>query len=103
MSDITQAFASAFGLFVSRDPALREIVLLPRRVSLTAVTLASIIGLPLGATNKSYPYAVPTSGEAQNFVYFSGLHKSWLVKFGSFRGDQPNPPEAVSPRSDRRY
>src|SRR5215468_10142372 len=49
MSDIAQAFAAAFGLIVSRDPGLLEIVLLSLRVSLTAVTLASLIGLPLGA------------------------------------------------------
>jgi tungstate transport system permease protein len=49
MSDIAQSFAAAFGLIVSRDPALLEIVLLSLRVSLTAVTLASLIGLPLGA------------------------------------------------------
>ena len=49
MSDITHAFAAAFGLIVSRDPGLLEIVLLSLRVSLTAVALASLIGLPLGA------------------------------------------------------
>ena len=49
MSDIAQAFAAAFGLIVSRDPGLLEIVLLSLRVSLTAVTLASLVGLPLGA------------------------------------------------------
>jgi tungstate transport system permease protein len=49
MSDIAQAFAAALGLIVSRDPGLLEVVLLSLRVSLTAVTLASLIGLPLGA------------------------------------------------------
>jgi tungstate transport system permease protein len=49
MSDITHAFAAAFGLIVSHDPGLVEIVLLSLRVSLTAVALASLIGLPLGA------------------------------------------------------
>ena len=49
MSDITQAFAAAFGLIASRDPGLLEIVLLSLRVSVTAVTIASLIGLPLGA------------------------------------------------------
>jgi tungstate transport system permease protein len=49
MSDITHAFAAAFGLIVSHDPGLMEIVLLSLRVSLTAVALASLIGLPLGA------------------------------------------------------
>jgi tungstate transport system permease protein len=56
MSDITQAFAAAFGLIVSRDPGLLEIVLLSLRVSLTAVTLASFIGLPLGAAVALFPF-----------------------------------------------
>jgi tungstate transport system permease protein len=49
MSDITQAFAAAFGLIAARDPGLLEIVLLSLRVSVTAVAIASLIGLPLGA------------------------------------------------------
>jgi tungstate transport system permease protein len=49
MSDITNAFAAAFGLIATRDPGLLEIVLLSLRVSLMAVAIASIIGLPLGA------------------------------------------------------
>jgi tungstate transport system permease protein len=49
MSDIAQAFAAAFGLIASRDPGLLEIVLLSLRVSVTAVAIASLIGLPLGA------------------------------------------------------
>jgi len=49
MSDIAHAFAAAFGLIVTRDPGLLEIVLLSLRVSVTAVALASLIGLPLGA------------------------------------------------------
>jgi len=49
MSDITHAFAAAFGLIATRDPGLLEIVLLSLRVSVTAVAIASLIGLPLGA------------------------------------------------------
>jgi tungstate transport system permease protein len=49
MSDIAQAFAAAFGLIASRDPGLLEIVLLSLRVSATAVAIASLVGLPLGA------------------------------------------------------
>jgi tungstate transport system permease protein len=49
MSDIAHAFAAAFGLIVTRDPGLLEIVLLSLRVSVTAVAIASLIGLPLGA------------------------------------------------------
>ena len=49
MSDIADAFAAAAHLIVARDGDLLEIVLLSLRVSLTAVGVASIIGLPLGA------------------------------------------------------
>jgi tungstate transport system permease protein len=49
MSDIAQAFAAAFGLIATRDPGLLEIVLLSLRVSVMAVAIASVIGLPLGA------------------------------------------------------
>jgi len=49
MSDIAQAFAAAFGLIATRDPGLVEIVLLSLRVSVTAVAIASLVGLPLGA------------------------------------------------------
>ncbi|MEE8144921.1 MAG: ABC transporter permease, partial [Kiloniellales bacterium] len=40
---------TAFGLIASLDPDLMEIVLLSLRVSLTAVGLAVLVGLPLGA------------------------------------------------------
>ena len=56
MSDITQAFAAAFGLIASRDPGLLEIVLLSLRVSVTAVAIASLIGLPLGAAVALFPF-----------------------------------------------
>ncbi len=49
MNDITEAFVTAFGLIARLDPDLAEIVLLSLRVSLTAVGLAALIGLPLGA------------------------------------------------------
>jgi tungstate transport system permease protein len=49
MSDIAHAFAAAFGLIATRDPGLLEIVLLSLRVSVTAVAIASLVGLPLGA------------------------------------------------------
>ena len=56
MSDIAQAFAAAFGLIASRDPGLLEIVLLSLRVSVTAVAIASLIGLPLGAAVALFPF-----------------------------------------------
>ena len=43
------AFRTAFDLVTGFDPALVEIVLLSLRVSLTAVLLALLIGLPAGA------------------------------------------------------
>ena len=49
MQDLTAAFATALGLIAGLDPDLVEIVALSLRVSLTAVALAALIGLPLGA------------------------------------------------------
>jgi tungstate transport system permease protein len=47
--DEDSAFRTAFDLVTGFDPALVEIVLLSLRVSLTAVLLALLIGLPAGA------------------------------------------------------
>jgi tungstate transport system permease protein len=49
MTDFGVAFTTAFGLIAGLDPDLMEIVLLSLRVSLTAVGLAALVGLPLGA------------------------------------------------------
>jgi tungstate transport system permease protein len=49
MNTILDAFGSAFALVASGDAALAEIVLLSLRVTLSAVLLACLIGLPLGA------------------------------------------------------
>lgn len=49
MSDLQAAFVTALMLVIDGDRQLAEIVLLSLRVSLTAVLLASLIGLPLGA------------------------------------------------------
>jgi tungstate transport system permease protein len=49
MGDIADAFRAALALVGAFDPALAEIVLLSLRVTLTAVVLATLIGLPLGA------------------------------------------------------
>lgn len=49
MLEIASAFETALALLASFDPTLMEIVGLSLRVSLTAVALASVIGLPLGA------------------------------------------------------
>jgi len=49
MGDFADAFHIAGRLILERDPALIAIVLLSLRVSLSAVALAALIGLPLGA------------------------------------------------------
>ncbi|MEJ2576369.1 MAG: ABC transporter permease [Gammaproteobacteria bacterium] len=49
MQDFGDAFALAFGLVVNADADLLEIVALSLKVSLSAVAIACLIGLPLGA------------------------------------------------------
>ena len=49
MNDLGRAFAEAFGLVARLDPQLLDIVVLSLKVSLTAVVLAALVGLPLGA------------------------------------------------------
>ncbi|UEM01211.1 ABC transporter permease [Skermanella rosea] len=50
MQDVIDAFAAAAGLILGFDDRLAQIVLLSLRVTLTAVGIAMLIGLPLGAT-----------------------------------------------------
>ena len=49
MDDLLAAFGSAVALIVRADPDLVEIVLLSLRVSLSALVLASLVGIPVGA------------------------------------------------------
>ena len=49
MTEIAEAFHAAFRLIVTFDRDLVEIVLLSLGVSLSAVAIAALIGLPLGA------------------------------------------------------
>jgi len=49
MQDFAAAFGAAASLILSGDPELMEIVALSLRVSLTAVAVSCLIGLPLGA------------------------------------------------------
>ncbi|MEJ2345414.1 MAG: ABC transporter permease [Gammaproteobacteria bacterium] len=49
MSDFGAAFATALHLILHGDQALAEIILLSLRVTLSAVGLAVLVGLPLGA------------------------------------------------------
>lgn len=47
--EISASFSEAFGLISHADPAFLAIVGLSLRVTLTAVALAALVGLPLGA------------------------------------------------------
>lgn len=49
MSDLWSGILNAFGLVFSFDPDLYEIVLRSLQVTITAVVISSLIGLPLGA------------------------------------------------------
>ena len=49
MSEIWQSLLLASGLILSADPDLIEIILLSLQVSLTAVLVGCLVGLPLGA------------------------------------------------------
>lgn len=49
MQDLSGAFQQALGLVLAADLGLMEIVCLSLKVSLSAVALAALIGLPLGA------------------------------------------------------
>ncbi|MEJ8575017.1 ABC transporter permease [Microbaculum marinum] len=49
MQDFAAAFGLAFRLIATADAGLVEIVLLSLRVSLSAVAIAALVGLPLGA------------------------------------------------------
>jgi tungstate transport system permease protein len=47
--DASAAFSAAFGLILGLDPQFLQIVGLSLRVTLTAVLLAALIGMPIGA------------------------------------------------------
>ena len=49
MHDFGAAFGAALALIAEMDPALREIILLSLQVTLSAVAIACLIGMPLGA------------------------------------------------------
>ena len=56
MTELGNAFTAALGLILGADRDLVEIVGLSLRVSLTAVGLAALVGLPLGAALALYPF-----------------------------------------------
>lgn len=47
--DVSSAFSAAFGLIITGDPQFLQIVGLSLRVTLTAVLIAALVGMPLGA------------------------------------------------------
>lgn len=47
--DVVSAFSAAFGLILDGDPQFLGIVMLSLRVTLTAVLIAAVLGMPLGA------------------------------------------------------
>jgi tungstate transport system permease protein len=49
LQDLSAAFGHAFGLIVSGDPELAQIVLLSLEISLSASVLAAVFAMPLGA------------------------------------------------------
>jgi len=49
LNTVAEAAGQAFGLVAAADPKLVDIVLLSLRVSLSAVLVGSLVGLPLGA------------------------------------------------------
>ena len=56
MGDFASAIVTAVGLILSLDQDLTQIVALSLEVSLTAVVLASLIGLPLGGAIALVPF-----------------------------------------------
>lgn len=56
MNNFSQAFTKALQLIIQLDPDLIEIVALSLQVSLTAVFIAGLIGLPLGAALALYKF-----------------------------------------------
>ncbi len=49
MHDYADIFARSFGLILTGDPGLWSVVLLSLRVSLSAVAISALLGMPLGA------------------------------------------------------
>ncbi|WP_226580283.1 ABC transporter permease [Acuticoccus sediminis] len=56
MESLGSAVADAFGLVLSGDPALMEIIGLSLRVTLSAVVLACLFGLPIGAAAGAFRF-----------------------------------------------
>ena len=56
MQDLRDAFATAFSMLVGLDPDLLEIVALSLEVTLSALLLATLVGLPLGAAVALYRF-----------------------------------------------
>ena len=77
MDHLGQAFAIAIGLILAADPELVAIVLLSLQVSLAAVALATLIGMPAGAMLALLRFpgrrARPCAGDADGGAAPGGL------------------------------
>ena len=62
METFTQALAAAFGLLLGLDPDLLGIVRLSLQVSLAAVFLAALTGIPIGAAAAMAQASGPLQG-----------------------------------------
>ena len=56
MNDLGAAAATALNLVLTADPAVAQIVLLSLRVSVSALLIAALVGLPLGALLAVVPF-----------------------------------------------
>ena len=56
MNDFSSALSAAVALLLQGDAALGEIVALSLQVSLSAVFIAALIGMPLGAATALYRF-----------------------------------------------
>lgn len=69
MTSLIEAAEKALALIVGADPSLLRIVVLSLEVSLTSVTMASVIGLPLGAVIEVNEF----SGKRPIVIVLNGL------------------------------
>ena len=69
MHDLSTAFVTAFQLILSLDANLLEIVGLSLRISLTAVLLAALVALPLGAAVALFRFPGRTRITSYNVCY----------------------------------
>ena len=74
MNEFWPALSSAFGLIIQDDGYLQEIIALSLQVSLTAVIIATVIGLPIGAMTALFRFPC-----RKILVVFLNVHASSAV------------------------